>query len=136
MKRILAVATSLVLVSADPPAQADEPERPCVVGVYRLPQIALGSLLGKAVPSLASQDHGLLLGLIGSDLAAVRGQSAEGPQSLWMISDRGPNGQAKIGGSERRTFPTPEFNPLLLRVALDAGTIKIAQVLPIVGRSG
>ena len=53
-----------------------------------------------------------------------------------MLTDRGPNGETKVGGQERRTFPVPEFTPTIARVRVDGGIISILDTMPILGPSG
>lgn len=53
-----------------------------------------------------------------------------------MITDRGPNGQIKVDGKNRRTFWVPEFNPAILKVKAEGSAIRILQTVPIVGQSG
>ena len=53
-----------------------------------------------------------------------------------MVTDRGPNGQTKVDGTNRRTFRVPEFNPTILRVKTQGQEIRILEALPIVGQSG
>ena len=72
-------------------------------------------------------DHGIALGGVGSDLFP-----ADGPDEYWMVTDRGPNGQVKLKGPNRRTFPVPQFDPLILRVRAQAGApLTILQVIPV-----
>ena len=53
-----------------------------------------------------------------------------------MLTDRGPNGQIKVDGMNRRTFWVPEFTPMILRVKTEGKTIRILETIPIVGQSG
>jgi hypothetical protein len=55
---------------------------------------------------------------------------------FWVVTDRGPNGQIRVDGSNRRTFWVPEFNPAILRVKIQGHTIQILETIPIVGQSG
>jgi hypothetical protein len=77
-------------------------------------------------------DHGIALGGIGSDLCP-----AEAPDEYWMVTDRGPNGQIKLKGPNRRTFPVPAFDPLILRVRAQAGApLRILQIIPLTTTDG
>src|SRR5262245_66514422 len=53
-----------------------------------------------------------------------------------MVTDRGPNGQVKVDGTNRRTFWIPEFNPMILRVKTEGKEVRILEAFPIVGQSG
>jgi hypothetical protein len=107
---------------------------PEVVADAALPRIPLAqfaaSLPGRVGGELGD-DHGIALGGIGSDL-----YPATSPDEYWMITDRGPNGQVKVDGEKRRTFPVPGFDPTILRVRVDGAAPRIEQAIPIVTRSG
>jgi phytase-like protein len=76
--------------------------------------------------------HGIALGGVGSDLFP-----ADAPDEYWMVTDRGPNGQVKLKGPNRRTFPVPQFDPLILRVrAQAAAPLTILQVIPVTTTDG
>ena len=90
---------------------------------------ALWDILGKVTQTPLA----ILLGAAGSDL--WHGPN-DAPGEFWMITDRGPNGQIKVDGKNRRTFWVPEFNPVILRVKTDGNAIRILDVIPIVGQSG
>lgn len=53
-----------------------------------------------------------------------------------MITDRGPNRQIKVDGKNRRTFWVPEFNPTIIKVKLEANSVRVIESVPLVGRSG
>jgi hypothetical protein len=77
-------------------------------------------------------DHGIALGGVGSDI-----YPADTPDEYWMITDRGPNGQVKLKGPNRRTFPVPQFDPLILRVRCRSGApLTILQVIPVTTTDG
>jgi Esterase-like activity of phytase len=85
------------------------------------------------LPGSVPDDHGIMLGGIGSDLWHSPGDP---PNEFWMLTDRGPNGESKVQGQERRTFPVPEFTPTILKVRADGGTLSLLDAIPIVGPSG
>lgn len=80
-----------------------------------------------------ANDRKVLLGSVGSDLWR---SPSDAPGEFWMVSDRGPNGQVRVDGRNRRTFWVPEFNPAILRVKIESDSIHVLQTIPIVGRSG
>lgn len=56
---------------------------------------------------------------------------------FWIVTDRGPNGEVSIDGKKRRTFPVPQFRPLILRVKAEGdGVLQVVDTLPICGQSG
>lgn len=104
-----------------------------VAATYTLPDLPLGTVQSPGRADGISNDRGILLGSVGSDL--WRGPTDPDGQ-FWMLTDRGPNGLIKVDGKSRRTFLAPEFNPTILRVKLDGGAIRILEMIPIVTRSG
>jgi len=101
--------------------------------VYRLPDTPLAAFQNGRLPHSIDSDRGILLGGIGSDL--WHGPK-DGPDEFWMVTDRGPNGQVKVGDETRRTFPVPGFDPTIVRVKVDGGVIRILEALPIRTASG
>src|SRR5499426_2830685 len=104
-----------------------------VTDIYTLPNIPIKEFHNKVLPGSVADDRQLLLGSVGSDLW-------HGPKDphdeFWMVTDRGPNGQVKVDGTNRRTFWVPEFNPMILRVKTQSKEVRILEALPIVGQSG
>ena len=104
-----------------------------VISSHIFPSIPIKDFQNNKFPESVANDHNVLLGSVGSDLW----HSAEDPHDeFWMLTDRGPNGQIKIDGSNRRTFWVPEFNPTIVRVKLDGESVRIIEAVPIVGQSG
>jgi hypothetical protein len=78
-----------------------------------------------------ADDHGVALGGIGSDI-----YPASAPDEFWMVTDRGPNGQIKVDGTARRTFPVPDFDPTILRVRAANHSLTVLQTIPITTSAG
>jgi hypothetical protein len=104
-----------------------------IAAVYALPDLPLGAFQNAALPGSISNDRKILVGSIGSDL--WRGPK-DPDGEFWMLSDRGPNGQIKVDGENRRTFPVPEFNPAIVRVNVEKGAIRVVETIQIVTASG
>ncbi|OJF12178.1 esterase-like activity of phytase family protein [Couchioplanes caeruleus] len=119
---VLAPALMLTAVAANP-AAATAPSWPGlsarVVDAATLPAIPLSSF-GVA------DDRGVNLGGIGSDIFP-----AERAGEYWTVTDRGPNGQIKVGKDKRRTFPVPDFDPMIVKVRADHGVLRVLQTIPI-----
>ena len=118
---------SLILVAK--PCSAEDR----VTSIYTLPDTPIKNFQNKLVLGSISNDRKIFLGSVGSDLWHG---SQDAPDEFWMITDRGPNGQIKVDGSNRRTFWVPEFNPMILKIKTVAKEIRILEALPIVGQSG
>ncbi|MGW6279833.1 esterase-like activity of phytase family protein [Kribbella sp. NPDC055071] len=130
------VATSVVAVAAlvggtAGPAMAGHSSGPKVVGTATLPDLALGKFSNSLLPGSVANDRGVDLGGIGSDI-----YPAERPGEFWTVTDRGPNGQIKIDGKNRRTFPVPGFDPAIVKVKIDGKKLKVIDAIPITTRHG
>ncbi|NRQ34726.1 esterase-like activity of phytase family protein [Nonomuraea sp. NN258] len=77
-------------------------------------------------PGIVTDSRGVKLGGVGSGL-----YPADRPGEYWMVTDRGPNGEPKIDGEKRRTFPVPAFAPAIVRVAVRHGTARIVRAIPL-----
>jgi len=104
-----------------------------IIGTYTLPDIPIKAFQNALLPGSVADDHRILLGAVGSDLWHGPNDASD---EFWMISDRGPNGQVKVEGKNRRTFWVPEFDPVILRVKTEDNAIWILEKIPIVGQSG
>jgi Esterase-like activity of phytase len=104
-----------------------------VIATYTLPDTPIKPFQNAALPSSVANDRKVLLGSVGSDLW----HGPTDPQDeFWMLTDRGPNGQIKVDGTNRRTFWVPDFTPMILRVKTEGKTIRILETVAIVGQSG
>lgn len=104
-----------------------------VTAKYTLPDTPLAEVQNSVLKDSIKNDRKILLGGIGSD--AWHGPN-DADNEAWMVTDRGPNGQIRVDDKNRRTFPVPEFTPLIVRVQLDAGVIKVMQAIPILTADG
>lgn len=104
-----------------------------IIARHALPLIAIKDFQNAVLPGSVTNDRKISLGGTGSDLW----QGPNDPKDeFWMMTDRGPNGQERIDGVNRRTFPIPTFSPMILRVKTEGETIRILETLPILGQSG
>ncbi|WP_230202870.1 esterase-like activity of phytase family protein [Parafrankia discariae] len=104
---------------------------PTVLSTATLPDIPLADFSNGLIRGSVDTDRGVDLGGIGSDL-----YPADRPNEFWTITDRGPNGQIKIDGKNRRTFPVPGFDPAIVRVRAAGSTLKVLDALPITTAHG
>jgi hypothetical protein len=128
---IIRALVSLVLAAALTPHPSSAQDT--VIATYTLPDTPIKPFQNAVLPGSIANDRKVLLGSIGSDL--WRGPK-DPRDEFWMLTDRGPNGQIRVDGTNRRTFWVPDFNPMILRVKTEGETVKILQTLPIVGQSG
>ncbi len=104
-----------------------------LAAVATVPAVPVAALQNSRLPGTIDNDRGLKLGGVGSDLWR---SASDTPGEYWMVTDRGPNGQVRAGGKNRRTFPIPSYSPLILRVRVDGANVEILDSIPIVGQSG
>jgi hypothetical protein len=147
MKRraaVLSLVTALLVSACVPVFPFGGPERGNVAApessapgqlaaVATFPAVSVAALQNSRLPGSIENDRGLKLGGVGSDLWR---NPSDPPGEYWMVTDRGPNGQVRAGGKNRRTFPIPSYSPLILRVRVDGVTVEILESIPIVGQSG
>ncbi|MFS8199682.1 esterase-like activity of phytase family protein [Streptomyces sp. CWNU-52B] len=102
-----------------------------VTGSATLGDLPLGTFSNGLLPGTVADDRGVDLGGIGSDIYPA-GRKGE----FWTVTDRGPNGQIKVDGEKRRTFPVPGFDPAIVRVRVSGDTVKVLDAIPITTTSG
>ncbi|MFJ9244059.1 esterase-like activity of phytase family protein [Streptomyces sp. NPDC101776] len=126
----LAVVVALVAagtaVGAPAKAEAAHVTRTATLG-----DIPLGAFSNALLPGTVDNDRGVDLGGLGSDIYPA-GRKGE----YWTVTDRGPNGQIKVGGTKRRTFPVPGFDPAIVKIRVSGSTVKVLDALPITTSSG
>ncbi|MGP4051295.1 esterase-like activity of phytase family protein [Streptomyces sp. 2A115] len=96
-----------------------------------LADIPLGTFSNSLLPGTVDDDRGVDLGGIGSDIYPA-GRKGE----FWTVTDRGPNGQIKVDGKKRRTFPVPGFDPAIVKIRVSGDTVKMLDAIPITTSSG
>jgi hypothetical protein len=102
-----------------------------VVGTAVLRDVSLASFSNGRIRGSVDDDRDVDLGGIGSDI-----YPAGKPGEFWTVTDRGPNGQIKVDGANRRTFPVPGFDPAIVKVKVAGRTLKVIDAIPITTRHG
>ncbi|WP_306323219.1 MULTISPECIES: esterase-like activity of phytase family protein [unclassified Streptomyces] len=102
-----------------------------VTGSATLGDIPLGEFSNALLPDSVGNDRGVDLGGIGSDLFPA-GRDGE----FWTVTDRGPNGQIKVDGTKRRTFPVPGFDPAIVKIRVAGEKVQVLDAIPLTTRSG
>ncbi|WP_030572050.1 esterase-like activity of phytase family protein [Streptomyces aureocirculatus] len=131
---LTAVAVAGTAVGAQAGASGEGRGRqavPGVTGTAKLGGVPLGSFSNRLLPGTVRDDRGVNLGGIGSDIYPS-GRKGE----FWTVTDRGPNGQIKIDGKKRRTFPVPGFDPAIVKIRVSGRSVKVIDALPVTTRSG
>lgn len=124
------VAVIAALVAAGPASGAASGEAH-VVRTATLGDIPLGAFSNALLPGTVDNDRGVDLGGIGSDIYPA-GRKGE----FWTVTDRGPNGQIKVDGTKRRTFPVPGFDPAIVKIRVSGDSVKVLDAIPLTTSSG
>lgn len=127
----LAVIAALVATAGPAAGAGDADGKARVVRTATLGDIPLGAFSNALLPGTVNDDRGVDLGGMGSDIYPT-GRKGE----FWTVTDRGPNGQIKVAGTKRRTFPVPGFDPAIVRIRVSGGTVRVLDAIPITTRSG
>ncbi|KQX64252.1 esterase-like activity of phytase family protein [Streptomyces sp. Root1310] len=125
------LAVLAALATAEPAAAGTPAPQAHVTRTATLGDIPLGTFSDALLPGTVADDRGVDLGGIGSDIYPA-GRKGE----FWTVTDRGPNGQIKVGGAKRRTFPVPGFDPAIVRIRVAGDTVKVLQAIPVTTSSG
>jgi hypothetical protein len=125
------LAMLAALVAVGTASAQGYPSQPRVTRTANLGDIPLGTFSNALLPGTVGDDRGVDLGGIGSDIypAGRRGE-------FWTVTDRGPNGQIKVDGKKRRTFPVPGFDPAIVKIRVSGDAVKVLDALPITTSSG
>ncbi|MFF3486518.1 esterase-like activity of phytase family protein [Streptomyces sp. NPDC002701] len=102
-----------------------------VTGSATLGDIPLGTFSNGLLAGTVADDRGVDLGGIGSDIYPA-GRKGE----FWTVTDRGPNGQIKVDGEKRRTFPVPGFDPAIVKIRVSGAAVKVLDAIPVTTTAG
>ncbi|MFD9329344.1 esterase-like activity of phytase family protein [Streptomyces sp. NPDC060065] len=127
----LPLAVVAALVVAGTASAEGYPSQPRVTRTATLGDIPLGTFSNSLLPGTVTDDRGVDLGGIGSDIYPA-GRKGE----FWTVTDRGPNGQIKVAGTKRRTFPVPGFDPAIVKIRVSGDTVKVLDAIPITTSGG
>lgn len=133
LRLAVVLALSLVFLFHTAPGLA-APNQPLVnvIGRYTLTKTRLGVAQERSGFHLPADDRGLNVGGIFSGLDHALGD----PENVfYAIADRGPNGRITVENQQRRTFPVPEYNPVIYKLSLVGDRIQIIGETPIRTRS-
>ncbi|TGB12393.1 esterase-like activity of phytase family protein [Streptomyces sp. MZ04] len=127
-----AVIAAVAVTGTATGAQTGGKEKaPRITSTATLGDIPLGGFSNSLLPGTVDDDRDVRLGGIGSDICPA-GRKGE----FWTVTDRGPNGQIKVDGKKRRTFPVPGFDPAIVKIRVSGDTVKVIDALPLTTSSG
>ncbi|MDT9696800.1 esterase-like activity of phytase family protein [Streptomyces sp. P17] len=121
----------MAVLAATTPAAGTPSEEARVIGTATLGDIPLAAFSNALLPGTVADDRGVDLGGIGSDIYPT-GRKGE----FWTVTDRGPNGQIKVDGTKRRTFPVPGFDPAIVKIRVSGDSVRVVDAIPLTTSSG
>jgi hypothetical protein len=127
------VITTAISVLQPQLSMAQESTTPTIVSRASLPNIAIKDAINRVWAGLVQDDRDLRLGGLFSGIYHVPGTP---DNEFWATADRGPNGQVRVGNETRRTFPVPEYSPVIYKLQTANNVINITEEIPIKTRSG
>ena len=133
--RVLAAATLTLGLGVAGTVQLSAQTAPAAMltSVATLQPIRLAAAMNAARPETIANDRGINLGGLGSGLWRT---PADPAGVYWTITDRGPNGLIPVDGTNRRTFPAPDFSPAIVKVQAQGQTLTVLETLILTGTSG
>ena len=106
---------------------------PSVIRRFELAPMELGRSQARIWRDAGRSDRGLRLGGIFSGLSRLPGDRDD---TFYCVADRGPNGEVEIEGERRRTFPVPDYSPVLYRIQVEGTSLRIVDQVGIRTRRG
>ena len=130
-KLILGSLAALVLVV---PQAVFAAETPVLVSTAVFPDVALKVASNSAITDSVSNDQGVLLGGLGSDLYHIPGDAED---IFYTITDRGPNNDTVQPDKSAGTgFVVPTFSPLIMKLQISGTSVTILETHAIKTQSG
>ena len=123
MKKFLVGLLTLALVQI--PSALSATDTPSLVSTAVLADISLKSASNSSVADAVTDDQGVLLGGIGSDLY----RNPKDPKDIfYVITDRGPNNDTVQPDKSSGTgFVVPGFSPIIMKVRLSGTEVEVLE---------
>lgn len=123
MKKLLAAALAVALIQI--PFAGNAADAPSLVSTATLGDISLKNVSNAAVTDAVSDDQGVLLGGIGSDLY----HDPSDPKDIfYVITDRGPNNDTVQPDKSAGTgFVVPGFSPIIMKVRITGADVEVLE---------
>lgn len=123
MKKVLAAAVTMALLQI--PFAVQAAETPTLISTAILGDISLKSASNASVTDSVSDDQGVLLGGIGSDLYR---DPSDPKDVFYVITDRGPNNDTVQPDKSAGTgFVVPGFSPIIMKIRLAGDSVEVLE---------
>lgn len=129
---LIALSTLLFPQRVQSQAQTN-PSHVSIIERFTLMPTELKDSQQQAWRTTVQDDRGIKTGGIFSGLYHVSGDPSD---TFYATADRGPNGQVKIDGDTRRTFPVPDYSPVIYKLQAREQKLAITQSIPIRTQTG
>lgn len=132
MKKISAICTALVLGIF--PTQVSAAETPTLVSTATIDPISLKTISNELIPGSVTDDSGILLGGLGSDLY----HDPKDPKDVfYLITDRGPNNDTIQPDKSAGTgFVVPNYSPIILKIRINGTAVEILESKAVALKNG
>ena len=132
MKKI--IISALVAISLSFPSAVSAADNAQLISTSIFPDISLKEVSNSVLVNSVSDDSGVLLGGLGSDLYHVPGDDAD---TFYVITDRGPNNDTVLADKSSGTgFVVPNFSPIFMKIQLSGSTVNILETHALQTKSG
>lgn len=132
MKKVIVIAgLALALLAPGAVVAADAPQ---LVSTATFSDLSLKTASNASIPNSVSDDAGVLLGGMGSDLFHVPGDA---PNIYYLITDRGPNNDTVQPDKSSGTgFVVPTFSPMILKIKVVGSQVEILESMALRTKQG
>jgi hypothetical protein len=132
MKKVIVIAgLALALLAPGAVVAADAPQ---LVSTATFSDLSLKTVSNASIPNSVSDDAGVLLGGMGSDLFHVPGDA---PNIYYVITDRGPNNDTVQPDKSSGTgFVVPTFSPMILKIKVVGSQVEILESMALRTKQG
>lgn len=130
-KSLLALGLSVAMVSTTAAYAADKAS---LVSTNIFPNVSLKSVSNEALINSVSDDQGVNIGGLGSDIYRIPGSDIN---EFYLITDRGPNNDTTTPAKEAATgFVVPSFSPIIMKVRLTDTGVEVLSTNAITTKTG
>jgi hypothetical protein len=132
MKKVKALGLALVVGFI--PTQVSAAETPSLVSTATIDAISLKTISNNLIAGSVTDDSGILLGGLGSDLYH---DPKDAKDVFYLITDRGPNNDTVQPDKSAGTgFVVPNFSPVILKVRINGTSVEILESKAVALKNG
>lgn len=127
-------ALLLAILTAASPVQAFGADTPALISTATVDAISLKTISNQLVSGSVSDDYGILLGGLGSDLYH---DPKDAKDIFYLVTDRGPNNDTVQPDKSAGTgFIVPNFSPVILKIRISGSAVEVLESKAITLKNG